>query len=96
MAFLSQLPKPAQWSMILGDSPIPECLSSHYQVYLLRRKITLAYAAKVFGSRDFALHWFTKPARGLDYRPPCIVIANDDGYPQVNDYISRIEYGVYC
>ena len=41
-------------------------------------------------------YWFTKPARGLDYRPPCIVIANDDGYPQVNDYISRIEYGVYC
>jgi len=91
----SALPKPGHWSIGMSISPTAECLSRNYQSYLERRDMILAQAAEVMGSHDLAAQWFNKPARGLDYRPPCRVLTDKDGYRLVRDYLERIEYGVY-
>jgi putative toxin-antitoxin system antitoxin component (TIGR02293 family) len=91
----SAQPKPGYWSIGTRVSPIADCLSRHYQAYLERRDMILTKAAEVLGSRDLAEQWFNKPARGLDYRPPCSVITDDHGYQLVRGYLGRIEYGVY-
>lgn len=88
-------PMPGHWSALPRAYPAAECLSRRHQAYLVRRDIILTYAVEVLGSRDLAVQWFTKPAGGLDYRPPCRVIADDQGFHLVNDYLCRIEYGVY-
>ena len=56
----------------------------------------LSQATEILGSRSLAAQWFNKPARGLDYRPPCSVVTDEHGYRLVRDYLERIEYGVYC
>ncbi|MFJ2320580.1 antitoxin Xre/MbcA/ParS toxin-binding domain-containing protein [Pseudomonas sp. NPDC087817] len=71
-------------------------LSRHYQAYLEQRDMLLSQAKDVLGSRDLAAQWFNKPARGLDYRPPCSVVTDVHGYRLVRDYLERIKYGVYC
>jgi uncharacterized protein (DUF2384 family) len=91
----SAQPKPGYWSIGMSVPPTAECLSGHYQAYLGRRDMILAQAAEVLGSCDLAVHWFNKPARGLDYRPPCSVVTDDHGYRLVRDYLCRIEYCVY-
>lgn len=83
------------WSIGMSVSPAAECLSTRYQAYLERRWMILNQAERVFGSRSHAVEWFNKPARGLDYQPPCSVIVNKHGYQMVIDYLGRIEYGVY-
>jgi len=88
-------PIPGHWSALPRAYATAECLSRRQQTYLVRRDIILTYAAEVLGCRDLAVKWFTKPARGLNYLPPCRVIADDQGFQLVNDYLCRIEYGVY-
>lgn len=91
----SALPKPDNWSIGMRVSSAAECLSTCYQAYLERRWMILNHAERVFGSRSHAVEWFNKPARGLDYQPPCGVIVDEHGYQTVVDYLGRIEYGVY-
>jgi putative toxin-antitoxin system antitoxin component (TIGR02293 family) len=55
----------------------------------------LARAATLFGSRAAAEQWLEQPAIGLDHRRPIDLMATPAGLELVEDYLGRIEYGVY-
>lgn len=52
-------------------------------------------ATEVLGSRELAEQWMSEPARGLDGMAPVDLIANAIGYELVNDFLTRMDYGVY-
>jgi putative toxin-antitoxin system antitoxin component (TIGR02293 family) len=55
----------------------------------------LVRATAVFGSRDAAEKWLGAPAIGLDQRRPIELLSTPAGLELVEDYLGRIEYGVY-
>lgn len=55
----------------------------------------LGRAAELFGSMDEAEAWMSRPAIGLDQRRPIDLMATAVGVEAVEDYLTRIEYGVY-
>lgn len=56
---------------------------------------TLAKAADVFGSKEEAERWMSKPAAGLDGQRPIDLLQTLQGAEIVNDFLTRLEYGVY-
>lgn len=56
---------------------------------------TLAKATEVFGSREQAEAWLNKPAIGLDGQRPIDMLQTVQGTELVNDFLARLEYGVY-
>jgi putative toxin-antitoxin system antitoxin component (TIGR02293 family) len=57
---------------------------------------TLVKAAEVFGSKDEAERWMTKPAMGLDGQRPIDLLQTVQGAELVTDFLGRLEYGVYA
>jgi putative toxin-antitoxin system antitoxin component (TIGR02293 family) len=55
----------------------------------------LARAIDVFGSQPEAEQWLVRPAVGLDQRAPIDLLASPAGAEVVEDFLTRIEYGVY-
>ena len=55
----------------------------------------LAKAIGVFGSQAEAEQWLDRRAIGLDQRRPIELLATPAGVELVEDYLSRLEYGVY-
>jgi putative toxin-antitoxin system antitoxin component (TIGR02293 family) len=55
----------------------------------------LARATQVLGSQEAAEHWLERPAIGLDRNSPIDLLATPAGTRMVDDYLTRIEYGVY-
>jgi putative toxin-antitoxin system antitoxin component (TIGR02293 family) len=55
----------------------------------------LARATQVLGSQEAAEHWLERPAIGLDRNSPIDLLATPAGTKMVDDYLTRIEYGVY-
>jgi len=55
----------------------------------------LARATAVLGSRTEAEQWLERPAFGLDQRRPIDLLATAAGVEIVENYLERIEYGVY-
>jgi putative toxin-antitoxin system antitoxin component (TIGR02293 family) len=55
----------------------------------------LAKATAVLGSQDEAERWLERPAIGLDQRCPIDLLATPAGVRIVEEYLGRIEYGVY-
>ena len=55
----------------------------------------LARASKVLGSQEAAERWLERPAIGLDRNSPIDLLATPAGTRLVDDYLTRIEYGVY-
>jgi putative toxin-antitoxin system antitoxin component (TIGR02293 family) len=55
----------------------------------------LAKATEVFGSREEALGWLERPAMGLEQRRPIDLLATPAGVKVVEDFLGRLEYGVY-
>lgn len=55
----------------------------------------LGRARAIFGSEEAAEEWLTRPAIGLDERRPIELLATPVGMTAVEDYLTRIEYGVY-
>lgn len=55
----------------------------------------LSKASEVLGSREAAERWLSKPALGLNGRRPIELLSNSVGYELVNDFLIRMEYGVY-
>ena len=55
----------------------------------------LARATQVMGSQEAAEHWLERPAIGLDRNSPIDLLATPAGTKMVDDYLTRIEYGVY-
>lgn len=56
----------------------------------------LGRAIEVFGSKEDAERWMNTPAIGLDQRKPIDLLATAVGLEAIEDYLTRIEYGVYA
>lgn len=70
-------------------------LTTQYSYFLERQERIITMAARVLGGRSSAERWISKPARGLDYQPPCGILSTPAGFAEVETLILRIEYGVY-
>jgi putative toxin-antitoxin system antitoxin component (TIGR02293 family) len=55
----------------------------------------LAKATGVFGSQAEAEQWLERPATGLDQRRPIDLLATPAGVELVEEFLTRLEYGVY-
>ncbi len=55
----------------------------------------LEHAIKVFGSLRLAEEWLGRPCQHLGGDVPLDIIDNPVGFQAVEDYLERIEYGVY-
>ncbi|HXQ68117.1 MAG TPA: antitoxin Xre/MbcA/ParS toxin-binding domain-containing protein [Alphaproteobacteria bacterium] len=55
----------------------------------------LAKATAVLGSQEEAEQWLERPAIGLDQRRPIDLLATPAGVELVEDFLERLEYGVY-
>jgi putative toxin-antitoxin system antitoxin component (TIGR02293 family) len=56
----------------------------------------LAKAISIFGSREEAEQWLERPATGLDQHKPIDLLATPAGVELVEDFLARLEYGVYA
>ena len=56
----------------------------------------LARATSVLGSKEDAEQWLEQPATGLDRRRPIDLLATPAGVELVEDFLVRLEYGVYA
>jgi len=56
----------------------------------------LAKATDVLGSQAEAERWLELPAIGLDQRCPIDLLGTPAGVELVEDYLQRLEYGVYA
>lgn len=56
----------------------------------------LTRATSVFGSRTAAEQWLVEPAIGLDRRRPIDLLSTPAGLELVEDFLGRLEYGVYA
>jgi putative toxin-antitoxin system antitoxin component (TIGR02293 family) len=52
-------------------------------------------ATLVFGTQQLAENWLSRPCRSLDGNVPLEMIDSSIGYQVVEDYLCRIQYGVY-
>lgn len=55
----------------------------------------LAKATDVFGSQEAAENWLERPATGLDRRRPIDLLATPAGAELVEQFLTRLDYGVY-
>lgn len=55
----------------------------------------LAKATAVLGSQEEAEQWLAHPAIGLNQRRPIDLLATPAGIEMVEDFLERLEYGVY-
>jgi putative toxin-antitoxin system antitoxin component (TIGR02293 family) len=56
----------------------------------------LAKATAVFGSPQEAERWVEQPAIGLGQRRPIDLLATPAGAKIVEDFLTRVEFGVYA
>lgn len=56
----------------------------------------LAKATSIFGSQEEAEEWLARPAMGLDGRRPLDLLATPAGVELVEEFLERLEYGVYA
>ena len=56
----------------------------------------LVKATAVFGSQQEAKQWLERPAIGLDQRRPIDLLATPAGAKIVEDFLTRVEFGVYA
>lgn len=73
------------------DKQMPADLAS--RAWLLAE--TLAKATEIFGGKEAAEHWMSRPAMGLDGQRPVELLQTVQGAELVNDFLTRLEYGVY-
>lgn len=52
-------------------------------------------ATAVLGDASHALRWIAHPALALDGHTPLALLQNPAGFEQVEDCLTRMEYGVY-
>jgi putative toxin-antitoxin system antitoxin component (TIGR02293 family) len=56
----------------------------------------LTKATSVLGSQDAAEKWMIVPAMGLDNRRPIDLLATAAGTELVQEFLERLDYGVYA
>ena len=62
----------------------------------LRFAELLARAAQVFGGQEAAERWFRSAAAGLDRQRPIDLVATPFGVQLVDEFLGRLEHGVYA
>ena len=55
----------------------------------------MAKATDIMGTQQAAETWILEPAIGLDNRRPIDLLASSAGAEAVEEYLTRLEYGVY-
>lgn len=78
-----------------GSSKQPAQLNSQQSAVAFQYAKVLEHATKVFGTQKLAEEWLGRPCKYLDGDVPLDVIDNPIGFQTVEDYLERIEYGVY-
>jgi len=73
------------------DKPMPVDLAS--KTWLFAE--IFAKATEIFGGKEDAELWMSKPAMGLDGQRPIDLLQTVQGAELVNDFLSRLEFGVY-
>jgi putative toxin-antitoxin system antitoxin component (TIGR02293 family) len=73
------------------DKPMPADLAS--KAWLFAE--TLAKATEIFGGKEEAERWMSRPATGLDGQRPIELLQTVQGAELVTDFLTRLEYGVY-
>jgi putative toxin-antitoxin system antitoxin component (TIGR02293 family) len=56
----------------------------------------LGKGTSIFGSKEEAEQWLGRPAIGLDQRKPIDLLTTPAGVELVEDFLARLEYGVYA
>ncbi|MGY3618092.1 type II RES/Xre toxin-antitoxin system antitoxin [Bradyrhizobium sp. USDA 10063] len=56
----------------------------------------LAKATSILGSKDEAEQWLERPAMGLNQHKPIELLATPAGVELVEEFLARLEYGVYA
>ncbi|WP_297768947.1 antitoxin Xre/MbcA/ParS toxin-binding domain-containing protein [uncultured Roseovarius sp.] len=74
----------------------PQLLSVEQSNRTWRFAEIFAHAIDVMGSEDAAEAWMNKPAIGLSNRKPVDLLATSAGVEAVEEYLTRLEYGVYA
>jgi putative toxin-antitoxin system antitoxin component (TIGR02293 family) len=62
---------------------------------ILRFAQALDKATRVFGGSNGAEGWISTPAMGLDWASPIQMLINPVGFELVDEFLSRMEWGVY-
>ncbi|MBB3105447.1 antitoxin Xre/MbcA/ParS toxin-binding domain-containing protein [Azomonas macrocytogenes] len=78
-----------------GSSKQPAQLNSQQSAVAFQYAKVLEHAINVFGTQKLAEEWLGRPCKYLDGDVPLDVIDNPVGFQAVEDYLERIEYGVY-
>lgn len=73
----------------------PAHLNSQQSAVAFQYAKVLEHAINVFGTQKLAEEWLGRPCKYLDGDVPLDVIDNPMGFQTVEDYLERIEYGVY-
>jgi putative toxin-antitoxin system antitoxin component (TIGR02293 family) len=73
------------------ENPMPAGLASRTWLFAE----TLAKATEIFGGKEEAERWMAKAAMGLDGQRPIDLLQTVQGAELVNDFLGRLEYGVY-
>jgi putative toxin-antitoxin system antitoxin component (TIGR02293 family) len=73
------------------EKPMPANLAT--KVWLFAE--TLAKAADTFGGKEEAEGWMDRPAMGLNGHRPIELLRTLHGAELVNEFLTRLEYGVY-
>lgn len=74
----------------------PEPLTAEQTNSAWRLASVLSKAEEVLGDREQALDWMTSPAMGLEGRRPLDLLTTQMGFELVEDFLIRMEYGVYA
>lgn len=72
-----------------------KCLNCDRTARVLRFAQTLEKATRVFGSSHDAEDWISTPAMGLDGATSLQMLINPVGFELVDDFLTRMEFGVY-
>lgn len=78
-----------------GSSKQPTQLTSQQSAVAFQYAKVLEHATTVFGSQKSAEDWLAKPCKFLEGGVPLDLIENAVGFQAVEDYLERMELGVY-
>lgn len=77
-----------------SDAP-DKALSTEQSSRAWRFAEIIAQATDIMGTQEAAEAWLLETAIGLDNRRPIDLLASSAGTEAVEDYLTRLEYGVY-
>lgn len=70
-------------------------LDSHQSAIAFQYAKILELAINTFGTQTLAEEWLGRPCKYLDCEIPLDVIGNSVGFQAVEQYLDRIQYGIY-